>query len=371
MCNVKSWRHLGTLVAGAIAPVAIVVTAVAVVVVGAASSAGAHGASGADHPATNYETRVIDGPEGFRFGVREGGNTLMIARTADADLVIMGYDGEPYARIDDRGVFTNQNSSATFLNQSQSGDAAIPAGVDNDPKRPRWKQASTSQRWYFHDHRAHWMAASPPAEVQADPSKPFTIFDPWVVPLRVDGDDAALTGTLRWVPAPNPLLTLAPWAVILGVALVAVARWSAKATVTITAAVALAATAIDLARGGSVRDGRWLAALVGLAPVLVAAAAVVFGVVRLWQGRPVEGTAMAAGGGAGLVAVLGVTGIDWWFHSQVPLDVPAAVGRGMIAVFFIHLAVSLVALQVEWLRASPVHSEAVADPQEAGLGHDG
>ncbi len=56
-------------------------------------------------------------------------------------------------------------------------------------------------RW--HDHRSHWMAASPPAPVTADPTRTHRVRD-WVVPLRVGASTVEVRGTLDWLPPPSP-----------------------------------------------------------------------------------------------------------------------------------------------------------------------
>ena len=88
-------------------------------------------------------------------------------RTGADQVIVLGYDGEPYLRLDGDGVWENERSPAVGLNaERQQGE---PAG-DADPKaEPSWRKLSGGDTVLFHDHRAHWMGSQPPAAVREDP----------------------------------------------------------------------------------------------------------------------------------------------------------------------------------------------------------
>ena len=46
--------------------------------------------------------------------------------------------------------------------------AFTPANADPRAE-PDWRQVSTQPEYDWHDHRTHWMSASPPPQVAADP----------------------------------------------------------------------------------------------------------------------------------------------------------------------------------------------------------
>lgn len=115
------------------------------------------------------------------------------------EVVIYGYDDEPYARIEKDGtVQVNENSPANYLDDSRfAADAAVPKGVD--PKAPpEWKTVDDSGTFIWHDHRMHWMVDGQlPAQVK-DTSQKTKVFD-YEIPMEVDGKPTTLRGTLWWV----------------------------------------------------------------------------------------------------------------------------------------------------------------------------
>jgi hypothetical protein len=112
-------------------------------------------------------------------------------------VVIHGYQGEPYARIQPDGtVQVNQRSPATYLNEDRYAETPVPASAD--PKAPpQWKTVGEAGTFIWHDHRMHWMSRSTPPQVK-DQSKRTKIFD-YRIPMSVDGKPADLDGTLYWV----------------------------------------------------------------------------------------------------------------------------------------------------------------------------
>jgi hypothetical protein len=114
-------------------------------------------------------------------------------------VVLYGYNDEPYARIEKNGtVQVNENSPATYLNDSRfETDVEVPQGVD--PKTaPEWKTVDDSGTFIWHDHRMHWMIAGRlPTQVK-DKSQKTKIFD-YEIPMEVDGKPTTLHGTLWWV----------------------------------------------------------------------------------------------------------------------------------------------------------------------------
>jgi hypothetical protein len=115
------------------------------------------------------------------------------------EVVLDGYGGEPYARIEKDGtVQVNQRSPATYLNDSRfETDVTVPKSANpKDP--PEWKTVDDSGTFIWHDHRMHWMVANQlPPQVE-DKGKKTKIFT-YEVPMTVDGKRTSLQGTLWWV----------------------------------------------------------------------------------------------------------------------------------------------------------------------------
>jgi hypothetical protein len=179
-----------------------------------AQPASAHTVSGVG--ATNWKTTLIGvSPTvpGLSVGVVDTGSNLQVDNSGP-EVVVLGYQGEPYLRVGPAGVFENRQSPSTYLNCSRQG---CPAPPDlNSAGPPEWRQISRGHIARFHDHRIHWMGGQPPPDVRATPGivhqRPV-----WTVNLQQGTTAIAVTGHLTWVPGPSPF----PW-LLLALALAAV-----------------------------------------------------------------------------------------------------------------------------------------------------
>lgn len=147
------------------------------------------------------------------------------------EVVVYGYDGEPYARIlRDGRVQLNQRSPATFLNEDRFAEVQVPKGADPD-RPPAWKTVGDSGTLTWHDHRMHYMAQGTPPQV-SDESRRTKVFA-YEIPLRIDGRKGAIEGTLFWVgPADTsktPFLIIGAAILVLGGGAVLVVRRRRKA----------------------------------------------------------------------------------------------------------------------------------------------
>jgi hypothetical protein len=115
------------------------------------------------------------------------------------EVVIDGYDEEPYARIEKNGtVQVNERSPATYLNDSRfETDVTVPKSADPTAP-PEWKTVDDSGTFIWHDHRMHWMVADQLPPQVKDKGKKTKIFT-YEIPMTVDGTKTAVHGTLWWV----------------------------------------------------------------------------------------------------------------------------------------------------------------------------
>ncbi len=178
--------------------------------------AAAHGSGGIE--ATNYETTlgtISPALPGVRVRVIEAGSRLEL-RNSGPEVVVLGYQEEPYLRIGPDGTFENRRSPAVSLNRSRRPGPGIP--VKGDPEAPpEWRKLSDEPvaRWY--DHRIHWMGVQDPPQVTARPDV-RQVVQPWTVTLRQGPQSAIVSGQLTWVPRPSP----APWFGLMAVVFVGV-----------------------------------------------------------------------------------------------------------------------------------------------------
>lgn len=144
----------------------------------------------------------------------------------DHEVVVYGYEGEPYARIlRDGTVQKNQRSPSTYLNEGRFAEVRVPKSADPQAP-PVWETVDDSGTLRWHDHRMHYMATGTPPQVH-DEAKKTKVFD-YAIPIAIDGRKGAIDGTLFWVgPADTsktPLLIAGAAIVVLGAALVVVVR---------------------------------------------------------------------------------------------------------------------------------------------------
>ncbi len=238
-----------------------------------ASPASAHVGNHGDLPVSNYRTRITSvSPEvpGLTIRVIDAGGRLELTWTGDGDLVVDGYEGEPYLLVSDDGVFTNLRSTATYLNQSRYATSPIPATADN-AATPEWSKVADGHTARWHDHRAHWMSAQPPADVAADPDVERVVFPAWTIAVTAGSTPVTVTGDVTWVPPPSSL----PWylgAVAIGAVALALlfSPWWRAASWLIVALLGTAMVAtLVLARSAGASFGFWP---VVARPVVLAAA---------------------------------------------------------------------------------------------------
>jgi hypothetical protein len=170
--------------------------------------AAGHG-DGAARGYTSTIESVTPRAPGLTVRVLEGDDQLQLRNDTGSEIVIEGYDGEPYLMFDpEDGVFRNANSPATYLNAERYGDVDVPAGAGKDAE-PEWERVRDGRTYSWHDHRIHWMSTIDPAKVREARDEPQHVFD-WTVPGTIDGDELAIRGSLDYEPPPdsgfNPIL---------------------------------------------------------------------------------------------------------------------------------------------------------------------
>jgi hypothetical protein len=151
----------------------------------------------------NYESRIVAAPalEGVVWRLYAGGEFLEVTSHGPQEVLILGYEGEPYLRVGPEGVFENRNSPATYLNAERYADVALPPRADATTE-PAWTRVADGSIWAWHDHRVHWMSSGPPAPVAESRADDLHLMD-WSVAFEHGGETHELLGQLHWVE-PGP-----------------------------------------------------------------------------------------------------------------------------------------------------------------------
>ncbi|MFT4264845.1 MAG: hypothetical protein QM572_15785 [Nocardioides sp.] len=147
-----------------------------------------------------YETKVTGvtpSVAGVRVRATLNGEGITVTNASDQPVIVEGYQGEDYLEVTSTGVRQNDLSPAVYLNKEQTiGSLPQDAAAD---KAPQWSVVSGDDHVQWHDHRIHWMGASEPPAVAADPGHRHLV-SRWTIPIRVGTTTGAITGTLSYVP---------------------------------------------------------------------------------------------------------------------------------------------------------------------------
>ena len=172
--------------------VALVATALAVV-------PAALGDSGSPNYSSKL-TSVAPGVKGLTVRVVDGDDALELRNASGLNVMVPGYENEPYLRFLVNGrVEVNVNSPAKYLNEERYAGVTVPKEASAGAK-PKWVLLAQDGSYTWHEHRVHWMSTAQPPRVKASGGAEFQkVFD-WIVPLSVGGKRVKASGTLWWVP---------------------------------------------------------------------------------------------------------------------------------------------------------------------------
>jgi len=252
-----------------------------------AQPAFAHGGNGGSSSDYRIEVTGYDGNAGgFTMRPVELGNRMELVRTTADEVQILGYEGEPYIRLDKTGVFENVNSPAHYVNLDRFSRTPVPASA-SAKATPNWVKISDGNSVRWHDHRTHWMDTTPRQDVRDNPGVERVIFPANRVDLLVNGKPAAAIVRVTWLPPPSRLIwlaitTIGACALLAALVLVPTLRHFIPAIALVGAVacligsghstfrIAVSALAIVLAAAGWALKNRWLPVISSLLVVVLA-----------------------------------------------------------------------------------------------------
>jgi hypothetical protein len=216
-------------------------------------------------------TGIVPAAGGVEADVRGGDAFLELHVDAGHEVVVEGYSGEPYLRFREDGtVERNRRSPATYVNDDRQGEGQVPTDATAEAE-PVWEAVADGGTYAWHDHRIHWMQDVSPAVPRG--SSVGGTYDPWRVPIVVDGQEVAVEGTLVYEDSTSPV----PWVAVALVAAAALA-WLGRrrAGVVVPAALAVvSAAAVVVGRADFAASPGGGNPLLWVLPVVALVAAVV------------------------------------------------------------------------------------------------
>jgi len=291
--------------------------------------------------ATNYRSEITSmtpRTPGVTVRVRDLGRRLELENRTGEDVVVAGYQSEPYLRVGPAGVFENVRSPSLYQNKVAPGSSSLVELPEiADPLAPpEWRRRGGGDSVSWRDHRARWEGDDPPA-VRANPGKEQVVVPRWSVELRKGAGQSPIVvaGRISWAPGPAVWPWLVATLALFGLALAAgsTRRW----WVALSALLAVF-LAVDMVRlygsatqgGGSVFGGLVQALGLGVLEVLAwGAGAWAIGAIQRQRAVGVY-AAMAVGLSIGFVS--GVGDLLNLAYSQVPTALPTPVARAAVTV---------------------------------------
>ena len=143
--------------------------------------------------------RVTPQVPGVSFEVLSYDSYFQLLDQHGHEVVIYGYENEPYARVlKDGTVQVNERSPALYLNDTRFPTSQVPP-IANPKAPPKWKTVDDSGTFLWHDHRMHYGSTATKATV----AKMGSARSATRSRQRRRGDDATCAaGARRLLPCP-------------------------------------------------------------------------------------------------------------------------------------------------------------------------
>jgi hypothetical protein len=294
----------------------IVVRAVVLAVVGLVLGAGPAAADAAEPGNWSSEVTSVEPDPGWFTVATSGGDAFLeVAVDEGHELVVLGYEGEPYLRFNPDGtVEENQQSPATYINAERYGSNELAPeelqGAEVAELEPVWEQVASGGSFAWHDHRSHFMGGDVPDGGTID----------WEVPMVADGEEVTVAGVMTHEGSTSPV----PWYALAVVVLIALAVLGPKlpdpAPPALVASVAALATWVAWAGYASQPSGTGAS----IVPTVVGAIALVLALLALAVDR-LRAVGLLVSGV--FLATWGAFRVSVLSNPVLPTDVPFALER--------------------------------------------
>jgi hypothetical protein len=128
---------------------------------------------------------------------RFGNGEIELHVSAGTEIVVIGYEREPFAKIDAEGNMFGNLNSPTWWMTLDKGHGSAPRGLDLS--QPNWEWVRAGGSLQYHDHRVHYMVSS----IDESLHQGGQVFD-FALPFIVDGAEVSVTGAMVFDPTLDP-----------------------------------------------------------------------------------------------------------------------------------------------------------------------
>ena len=141
--------------------------------------------------------------DGVSVDVARDGSWVRVRNTTATELVILGYDGEPYLRVGPAGTEENVAAVSSLVNGDFGSGLVTRDAPDSQVARaPHWESRSLEPVATWHDVRTHYDGTRRPPVVQDDPGAPHHLAT-WHLHGVYGARQLSITGTLDWTGKPG------------------------------------------------------------------------------------------------------------------------------------------------------------------------
>ncbi len=253
-----------------------------------------------------------------------GGQWVRVRNQGAAEIVVVGYRGEPFLRLSSHRVEVNQLSSTAAETGQIPG---VPASADPSDK-PSWMQLRDGDSATWTDNR---IDPQPQGDEQRQPEQAS---GSWKLPLVIGGRQVTVLGTWERVPPPSPW----PWLVTLGLLATAVAvigwrrNWHRPMAAVIAGGI-LAFVLHLLGTGFAPQQGGPVFGWIGVGTVAAFSMLIgaVAGLSTLRRSESAPDRVITVGI---MVLLLAATDISVLWNSQLPFAGPAVLDRGLTVITY-------------------------------------
>src|SRR5438552_3023202 len=159
------------------------------VVAGTTAPADAHTVAGVQP--TNYRSEIVavtPSVAGLHLRLLDLGRRIELVNRTSTEVVVLGYQGEPFLRVGPAGVFENRRSPSLYQNRPLPFGAStttLPRQADA-AAAPTWHRISSGQVVRWRDRRTRWEGKAPDV-VRATRGRTRVVVTSWTIGLRRGG----------------------------------------------------------------------------------------------------------------------------------------------------------------------------------------